>query len=222
MKRDRSSAMHKQAVIKAATLHGWKHFHVHGSRRSQAGFPNLVLGRPPVLLFVELKTDKGRVRPEQREWIDLVNRCEMDAMVWRPRDWPRIEQILRTGHVRPGRVDRMNPRFPPLLSPPADATAATDTHPRSPGAARGRSAPAVAPTRAPWQAPARLYLAGFGGKFQRRPDVQRRLAGAAVGQPTRQHLAPAAVLMRPGDPLADDHAERLVAVDEQHQVRAVD
>src|SRR5215207_8891459 len=70
-------------VTNLATHYGWKCSHFHDSRRQvirrgrpvvigdkdAAGFPDLVLVRGPELLFVELKTDKGRTTPAQNEWI---------------------------------------------------------------------------------------------------------------------------------------------------------
>ena len=59
-----------------------------------AGFPDLVLVRDRVL-FVELKTDKGVVRPNQRFWIEALRATGATALVWRPRDWAEIDETLR-------------------------------------------------------------------------------------------------------------------------------
>ena len=61
------------AVRQAAKLGGWLCYHTHDSRRSEPGFPDLVLVRPPVILFLELKGPKGRATPEQRHWIATIN-----------------------------------------------------------------------------------------------------------------------------------------------------
>jgi hypothetical protein len=74
-------------VVTAARRLGWRVYHTHDSRRSEPGFPDLVLVRPPDLLFIELKTVKGRVTPEQVEWIaDLGLVGKVEAFVWRPGD----------------------------------------------------------------------------------------------------------------------------------------
>ena len=44
-------------ILTARTL-GWTVYHTHDSRRSEPGFPDLVLARETLLMFVELKTDK--------------------------------------------------------------------------------------------------------------------------------------------------------------------
>lgn len=76
-------------VLKLAQFHGFTlRYHTHDSRRSAPGFPDLVLvnTRTGRVLFRELKTNKGRVSPEQSEWLDGLTACGMDAAVWRPND----------------------------------------------------------------------------------------------------------------------------------------
>jgi hypothetical protein len=75
-----------QAVRELAQLHGFMTYHTYRSDRSEPGFPDLVLMRPPLLLFRELKTDVGRLRPAQRKWLDELAACGQDVGVWRPAD----------------------------------------------------------------------------------------------------------------------------------------
>ena len=51
-------------------LYGWRWYHTHDSRRSRPGFPDYVALRGPELLFIELKAERGRVKAQQREWLD--------------------------------------------------------------------------------------------------------------------------------------------------------
>jgi hypothetical protein len=88
-------------VVQLARLYGWRTYHTLRSQGSEAGFPDLVLVRPPRLIFAELKTDKGRLSPAQREWLaDLEQVCEISHTVqvdvWRPADFDRVHAILRT------------------------------------------------------------------------------------------------------------------------------
>lgn len=87
-------------VVQLAELHGWRLYHTHDSRRSNPGFPDLVLVRDGVLIFAELKSETGRVSPAQTEWLAALEHVEREAPgvvsthVWRPRDWHTIEHIL--------------------------------------------------------------------------------------------------------------------------------
>jgi VRR-NUC domain-containing protein len=82
-------------VIAMARALGWRHYHTHDSRHSAAGFPDLVLWRPGRVLFVELKTDAGRLTDAQRATIDSLRDAGARAHVWRPADWATIERELR-------------------------------------------------------------------------------------------------------------------------------
>jgi hypothetical protein len=78
----------QDAVIGFATRAGWLVYHTHDSRRSQPGFPDLVLVHPDHgTLFRELKTMAGKVSPAQGKWLDTLTAAGQDANVWRPVDW---------------------------------------------------------------------------------------------------------------------------------------
>jgi hypothetical protein len=68
-------------------------YHTHDSRRSAAGFPDLVIvfPRTGALLFVELKSTDGRVTAEQVRWLEALRRAERiracGVYLWRPEDW---------------------------------------------------------------------------------------------------------------------------------------
>jgi hypothetical protein len=75
---------------------GWAIYHVHDSRRSAAGWPDVVLMRPPTVLFRELKVaPRGRLTPSQRSWIDGLVACGADAKTWVfPGDWDEVVETL--------------------------------------------------------------------------------------------------------------------------------
>ncbi len=59
------------------------------------GFPDWVLVRDGRLLFVELKSEKGKVEPEQIAWLAEINQCQgVGAHLWRPSDRSQIEKVL--------------------------------------------------------------------------------------------------------------------------------
>ena len=93
----------QQQVIELATLSGWIVYHTHDSRHSAAGFPDLVLARPGELLMRELKTDIGKVRPEQQAWLDALQAAGADVDVWRPRDTAAVIERLRRRRNAPTR-----------------------------------------------------------------------------------------------------------------------
>ena len=78
----------QNAVCTAARALGLLVYHTHDSRRSEPGFPDLVIVGARGFIFRELKTDKGRMRPEQVAWIERLQLARADADVWRPSHWP--------------------------------------------------------------------------------------------------------------------------------------
>ncbi len=82
-------------VVELAGLFGWRHFHDLDSRRNVAGFPDLVLVRPPRLVFAELKTEKGPTTVAQMKWLADLRACPgVEAYTWRLSDWTAIEAAL--------------------------------------------------------------------------------------------------------------------------------
>lgn len=91
-----SEAAFQVQVLNLAGFHSWRCYHTHDSRRSQKGFPDLVLIRPPELIFAELKTDSGRVRPEQQQWLDELREVAargsyVEVYLWRP---AQLQEII--------------------------------------------------------------------------------------------------------------------------------
>ena len=79
----------QQAVVGLARRAGWLVYHTYDSRRSDPGWPDLVLVHPVRrrLLIRELKTMKGRVSPAQKTWLAALAAVGLDAAVWRPDQW---------------------------------------------------------------------------------------------------------------------------------------
>ena len=81
----------QQKVIGLAERHGWRVYHTFDSRRSAPGWPDLSIARPGQLILAELKTDAGKLRPEQAEWLELLRTVEgIRVRLWRPSLWPAI------------------------------------------------------------------------------------------------------------------------------------
>ena len=70
--------MARQLGLKA--YHPWK---LH-ARRASEGYPDWTIAGPRGVIFRELKTQRGKVTPAQREWLDTLIDGGADAAVWRP------------------------------------------------------------------------------------------------------------------------------------------
>ena len=76
-------------IVELAFLLGWRVMHVGDSRRSiGAGWPDLVMVRPPRVLVFELKREGRYPTATQRDWLAALGACPgVEPGVWRPRDW---------------------------------------------------------------------------------------------------------------------------------------
>ena len=82
-------------VITWARLEGWRVFHPWSSKHSEAGFPDLVLLRPPRLVFVELKRLGKQPTPDQADWLLALEHVPgVEVYVLRPGDEAEIERVL--------------------------------------------------------------------------------------------------------------------------------
>lgn len=61
---------------------------------TDAGWPDLVLCKPPKLIYAELKSETGRLTPQQRVWLTMLGECGQEWYVWRPRDMDDIAEVL--------------------------------------------------------------------------------------------------------------------------------
>ena len=85
----------QQAVREYAQLKGWADYSTWDSRHGPAGWPDLVLIRPPRIVIAELKTETGRLADAQRKTIALLLGCSgVETFLWRPGDWESIEEVL--------------------------------------------------------------------------------------------------------------------------------
>jgi hypothetical protein len=88
-------------VVEAGQLFSWRIYHTYDSRRSQPGFPDLVCVRDRVVLFVELKTDRGRLTVDQRDWLGALAQCDqIKVRLWRPQDRTEMLSDLCPTHIR--------------------------------------------------------------------------------------------------------------------------
>lgn len=84
-----------QQVRDLAGLLGWAVYHTHLSLHSPEGFPDLVLARPPRLIFAELKREVGKPTAAQLAWLGTLSRCRsVETYLWRPSDLDYVRKVL--------------------------------------------------------------------------------------------------------------------------------
>jgi hypothetical protein len=83
-------------VMKLLKEHRWRTYHTHDSRKSNAGFPDIVAVRGRRVLWIELKTEEGRVSAAQQNWIDDLVAAGQKAFVLRPSQWEELVRLVRS------------------------------------------------------------------------------------------------------------------------------
>lgn len=85
-------------VVDLAKMRGWLVYHTHDSRRSDPGFPDLVMSRGSRLILAELKSMKGRLSVDQMRWHTSLSHLDdgdrIIVRVWRPSDLDEIVRVL--------------------------------------------------------------------------------------------------------------------------------
>lgn len=78
-------------------LCGFRGYHTWLSRFSEKGYPDWTLCSVTQkrIIFVELKSEIGKIRPEQEFWLDLLRGCGVETYVFRPSDFDQAAAILR-------------------------------------------------------------------------------------------------------------------------------
>lgn len=93
----------------AARLYGWRAVHFRPAlQRSgnwstpfsgDGGFPDLVLAKEGKLLFIECKSGKDKLRPDQEAWRDALIMAGADWRLWTREGWQRGEYDSALGIV---------------------------------------------------------------------------------------------------------------------------
>lgn len=104
-----TEAEFQRQVMRIAADYGWSVVHIGRARVGKRwvtptrgpggevvrGFPDLVLLRPPQLVFLELKKAGGRPTPEQREWVAALQRVDgVEAYIVDPTDADDVWALL--------------------------------------------------------------------------------------------------------------------------------
>ena len=86
----------QDAIIETANVCGWLVYHTWRSDHSPSGFPDLTLVRAGRLIFAELKSAKGKLTVNQRQWVRALERAGQEVYVWYPQDLDDAIRILNT------------------------------------------------------------------------------------------------------------------------------
>ena len=103
----------QKQVEEALDVYGWWWFHVPANvvvcqycrrknyRGIKKGFPDILAIKPPRLLWIELKRERGWLEPEQRQVHEMLRACGQTVLHVRPRDREELLGLIagtrRTG-----------------------------------------------------------------------------------------------------------------------------
>ena len=83
-------------VVRAARMFRWMISHMTLPQRSEPGVPDLLMVRPPRVIFAELKRQNGRVTIPQHMWFHDLDECPgVEVYIWKPSDWDEIVEVMR-------------------------------------------------------------------------------------------------------------------------------
>lgn len=75
---------------------GWRVYHTWRSIHSTPGFPDLCLVKPPRVVFMELKSQKGLLSKAQMEWLVALGECSgVESYMYRPADEIEVKRVLQ-------------------------------------------------------------------------------------------------------------------------------
>lgn len=103
-----TEAQWQTQVVGIARQYGWECFHAPdnkpgaGGRRQTItpGWLDLAILGHSRALFVELKSEKGRVRPEQVVVMQKLRAAGCEVSLWRPSDLPTVLAVLGPPQIR--------------------------------------------------------------------------------------------------------------------------
>jgi hypothetical protein len=92
---DESEKHFRERVVRYAKLRGWRVFYTFDSVGTAPGEFDLRMYRPPRVIHAELKSEHGRLTPDQRDMLPIYEACPgIETYVWKPSDERTIWQVL--------------------------------------------------------------------------------------------------------------------------------
>lgn len=111
MDRQLSEAQWQKQVEEALDAFGWTWWHIPSNvvvcpnchakvyRGIRKGFPDLLAIRSPVILWIELKRERGQLSPDQRQMFQLLRASGQTVLHARPRDREWLFELLARKEV---------------------------------------------------------------------------------------------------------------------------
>ena len=91
-----SEKQFESQVKDLARTFNWFYYHTWRSIHSPAGFPDVVMIRDKRIVVAELKSEKGKVSPEQEEWLAVFRATGLtEVYLWRPSMFDEILEVLK-------------------------------------------------------------------------------------------------------------------------------
>lgn len=103
-------------IVAYARMHGWRCVHFRPARTGRtgkdgkaiwntpfsgdAGFPDIILVRGSQMLFIEAKSGRDKLRPDQEAWRDALIEAGADWRLWTNEAWQRGEYDAVLGEPR--------------------------------------------------------------------------------------------------------------------------
>lgn len=84
----------RQSLVRAARGFGWRVYFTWSSMHSPSGFPDLCMVKGERLVFAELKTESGKVSPDQEAWLADLRAAGAEVHLWRPADIDAAYRVL--------------------------------------------------------------------------------------------------------------------------------
>lgn len=82
------------AITDLARATGWSYYHTYDSRRSNPGYPDLTIFSHLGFLMIEVKKRTGKCTRAQLETGARLIQAGVDWRVWRPHDFPEVDDTL--------------------------------------------------------------------------------------------------------------------------------
>lgn len=114
-----SEAEWQKKVLELARWYQWKlTYHPPDNRPGRSGhiqnvnpgFPDLILVKPPRMLAIELKSEKGIASPAQIQWLLGLEAAGVEVEVWRPSMESHVVDVLAGRAECPGLSARLGPK----------------------------------------------------------------------------------------------------------------